>query len=173
MFLAQLLSKIEVGIFQNTMRNKTSKDRPERDKRSPPDAKGRVKKMLKVKDIMTINPLKVDAGQTVREAVRLMSEKKIGSIIVVKGDEIVGILEEGDIVKNVLCKDLNVYVTKIGEVMSVPFIINEENSDDEASEMMVKYRVRHLAVSSDSKIIGVVSMYDLMRPIYTGRSFWT
>ncbi len=129
--------------------------------------------MLKVKDIMTINPLKIDANQPVREAVRLMSEKKIGSIIVVKGDEIVGILEEGDIVRNVLCKDLNVYVTKIGEVMSVPFIINEENSDDEASEMMVKHRVRHLAVSSDSKIIGIVSMYDLMRPIYTGRSFWT
>ncbi len=122
---------------------------------------------------MTINPLKIDANQPVREAVRLMSEKKIGSIIVVKGDEIVGILEEGDIVRNVLCKDLNVYVTKIGEVMSVPFIINEENSDDEASEMMVKHRVRHLAVSSDSKIIGIVSMYDLMRPIYTGRSFWT
>jgi CBS domain-containing protein len=129
--------------------------------------------MLKVKDIMTINPLKVDAGQTVREAVRLMSEKKIGSIIVVKGDDIVGILEEGDIVRNVLCRDLNVYVTKIGEVMSVPFIINEEKSDDEASEMMVKYRVRHLAVSADSKIIGIISMYDLMRPIYTGRSFWT
>jgi CBS domain-containing protein len=129
--------------------------------------------MLKVRDIMTINPLKVDAGQTVREAVRLMSEKKIGSIIVVKGDDIVGILEEGDIVRNVLCRDLNVYVTKIGEVMSVPFIINEEKSDDEASEMMVKYRVRHLAVSADSKIIGIISMYDLMRPIYTGRSFWT
>jgi CBS domain-containing protein len=129
--------------------------------------------MLKVKDIMTINPLMVDADQTVREAVRLMSEKKIGSIIVTKGDDIVGILEEGDIVRNVLCKDLNVYVTKIGEVMSIPFIINEESSDDAASEMMVKFRVRHLAVSSDSKIIGIVSMYDLMRPIYTGRSFWT
>lgn len=129
--------------------------------------------MLKVKDIMTINPIKVDADETVRDAVRLMSEKKIGSIIVMKGDEIVGILEEGDIVRNLLCKDLNVYVTKIGEVMSVPFIISEEKSDDEASEMMVKYRVRHLAVSSDSKIIGILSMYDLIRPIYTGRSFWT
>jgi len=129
--------------------------------------------MLKIKDIMTINPFRMDAHQTIREAVGLMTEKRIGSIIVFRGEEIVGILEEGDIVRKVLCMDLNPYVTKVGEIMSVPFIINENCSDDEASEMMVKHRVRHLAVSSDSRIIGIVSMYDLMRPIYTGRSFWT
>jgi CBS domain-containing protein len=129
--------------------------------------------MLRVREIMTINPCGIQADQTVREAITLMAEKKIGSLIVFKGNDIVGILEEGDIVRNVLCHDLNVYVTKVSDVMSVPFIIHEEQSDDEASEMMVKHRVRHLAVASDSKIIGIVSMYDLMRPIYTGRSFWT
>lgn len=129
--------------------------------------------MLKVKEIMTINPFKIEANQTVRDAVRMMTEKKIGSIIVFKDHEIVGILEEGDIVRNVLCKDLNPYVTKVEQVMSVPFIINEDRSDDEASEMMVRHRVRHLAVSSDSRVTGIISMFDLMRPIYTGRSFWT
>jgi CBS domain-containing protein len=129
--------------------------------------------MLKVRDIMTLNPLRIDSDRTVREAVQIMTENKIGSITVFKGKEIVGILEEGDIVRNVLCKDLNPYVAKVGEVMSVPLIISEECSDDEVSELMAKHRVRHVAVSSDSRIIGIVSMYDLMRPIYTGRSFWT
>ncbi|MHB8483034.1 MAG: CBS domain-containing protein [Nitrospiria bacterium] len=128
--------------------------------------------MVKIKEIMTRNPVKVDASKTVREAINIMAEKKIGSLIVCKGDEIVGILEEGDVVRNVLAKDLNPYVTKVEEVMSVPFIINEDRSDDEASDMMVERHVRHLAVSEDSKIIGLISMYDLIRPVYLGKSFW-
>ena len=129
--------------------------------------------MVKVKNIMTRNPVKVDAGKTVREAINIMAEKKIGSLIVCKGEEIVGILEEGDVVRNVLAKDLNPYVTKVVQVMSVPLVINEDRSDDEASEMMMEHRVRHLAVSEDSKIIGLISMYDLIRPVYSGKSFWT
>jgi CBS domain-containing protein len=129
--------------------------------------------MLKVRDIMTTNPLRIEADQTVRDAIRLMTEKKIGSLIVFKGNEIIGILEEGDIVRNVLDKDLNPYVTRVEEVMSEPLIISEDCSDDEVSDLMVQHRVRHVAVSSNSHIIGIGSRYDLMRPIYTGRSFWT
>jgi len=128
--------------------------------------------MLKVKDIMTLNPVKVQTDQTLRDAIQLMTDKRIGCLIVCKGDEIVGILEEGDIVRNALCKDMNIYVTKVESVMSIPMVIHEDQADDEASEMMIRNKVRHLAVSSDSKITGVISMYDLMRPIYTGRTFW-
>jgi CBS domain-containing protein len=128
--------------------------------------------MQKVKEIMTTNPVRVEASQTVREAVKIMTEKKIGSIVVYKGDEIVGILEEGDIVKNVLCKDLNPYVTKVEDVMSILHTINEDKMDDEASQMMMEHRVRHITVSENSKVVGVISMFDLMRPIYTGKTFW-
>ena len=129
--------------------------------------------MVKVKQIMTKNPVKVDAQKTVREAVNIMTEKKLGSLLVCKGNEIVGILEESDIIRNVLEKDLNPYVVKVEAVMSVPFVIDEEKTDDEASDMMFQRKVRHLAVSVDSKIGGIVSMQDLIRPVYTGRSFWT
>ena len=128
--------------------------------------------MQKVKEIMTTNPVRVEASQTVREAVKIMTEKKIGSIVVYKGDEIVGILEEGDIVKNVLCQDLNPYVTKVEDVMSILHTINEDKMDDEASQMMMEHRVRHITVSENSKVVGVISMFDLMRPIYTGKTFW-
>jgi len=121
---------------------------------------------------MTTHPVGVEASQTVREAVKIMTEKKIGSIVVYKGDEIVGILEEGDIVKNVLCKDLNPYVTKVEDVMSILHTINEDKMDDEASQMMMEHRVRHITVSENSKVVGVISMFDLMRPIYTGKTFW-
>lgn len=129
--------------------------------------------MVKVKEIMTINPVKVDANKTVREAVNIMAEKKIGSLLVFKDNEILGILEENDILAKLLAKDLNPYVVKVESLMSVPFIIDEDKTDNEASDMMFQHRVRHLAVSVNGKIGGIVSMQDLLRPIYSGRSFWT
>ena len=128
--------------------------------------------MVKVKDIMTINPVKIEADKTVREASKLMAQMKLGSLMVCKGGEVIGILEEADIIRNVLAKDLNSYVTKVEKVMSVPFIIDEEKYDDEASDMMNQHHVRHLAVSSNSKIAGIISMLDLIRPVYSGKSFW-
>lgn len=129
--------------------------------------------MVKVKEIMTKNPVKVDASKTVREAINIMTEKKIGSLLVYKENEIIGILEESDIIKNVLVRDLNPYVVKVETVMSVPFVIQEDKTDNEASDMMFLHRVRHLAVTENGKIAGIVSMQDLLRPVYTGRSFWT
>lgn len=128
--------------------------------------------MVKVKEIMTRNPVTIEGDKTVREATSLMAQTKLGSLMVCKGEEIIGILEEADIIRNVLAKDLNPHIAKVTDVMSVPFIIDEERSDDEASDMMSLHHVRHLAVSSNSKIAGIISMLDLIRPVYLGKSFW-
>jgi CBS domain-containing protein len=129
--------------------------------------------MVKVKEIMTRNLVIVDADTVVREAVQTMTEKKLGSVLVRKGKEIVGILEESDIIKNVLARDINPYVVKVETVMSIPFVIGEENTDNEASDMMVQQKVRRLVVSDGERIVGIVSMQDLLRPVYTGKLFWT
>jgi CBS domain-containing protein len=129
--------------------------------------------MVKVKEMMTKNLVIVDADTVVREAVQTMTEKKLGSVLVRKGKEIVGILEESDIIKNVLARDINPYVVKVETVMSIPFVIGEENTDNEASDMMVQQKVRRLVVSDGERIVGIVSMQDLLRPVYTGKLFWT
>jgi signal-transduction protein with cAMP-binding, CBS, and nucleotidyltransferase domain len=49
---------------------------------------------------------------------------------------------------------------------------NEDKMDDEGSEMMMEHHVRHISVSENSKVVGVISMFDLMRPIYTKKIFW-
>jgi CBS domain-containing protein len=128
--------------------------------------------MIKIKEIMTRRLVEIDSERTVREAVQIMTERKLGSLLVRKGNEIIGILEESDIMKNLLAKDLNAYVVKVEAVMSIPFVISEEKSDNDASDMMVKQNVRRLVVSDGSKIVGLVSMQDLMRPVYAGRSIW-
>ena len=128
--------------------------------------------MVKVKEIMTRNPVKIEAGKTVREAINMMTQKKLGSLLVIQDEEIRGILEEADIIRNVLARDLNFYVTKVADVMSAPVVIDEQKSDDEASDLMNHHHVRHLVVTSGSGISGVLSMQDLIRPVYTGKSFW-
>ena len=128
--------------------------------------------MVKVKEIMTKNPVTIEADKTVREASVLMANMKLGSLMVCNGKDIIGLLEESDIIRNVLGKDLNPDTTKVKAVMSIPFIIDQERSDDEASNMMNQNHVRHLAVSSKSQIAGIISMLDLIRPVYLGKSFW-
>jgi len=129
--------------------------------------------MVKVKEMMTKDPVEIEAGKTVREAVQAMTEKSLGSLLVRKGSEIIGILEESDILKNVLAKDLNPYIATVESVMSIPFVIEEEISDNEASDIMSQNKIRHLVVSNGSTIVGIVSMQDLLRPVYTGKTFWT
>lgn len=129
--------------------------------------------MLKVKHIMSKNLMKVDGTLTIRKAVDIMTANNIGSLIVCNDGDIIGILEERDIIKKVLGRDLNIYVTRVSEVMSVPLLIDSEETDDDASEMMNQNKVRHLAVSEDSRIIGIVSVADIARPIYGGKFLWS
>lgn len=122
---------------------------------------------------MSKNLMKVEGTLTIRKAVDIMTANNIGSLIVCNDGDIIGILEERDIIKKVLGRDLNIYVTRVSEVMSVPLLIDSEETDDDASEMMNQNKVRHLAVSEDSRIIGIVSVADIARPIYGGKFLWS
>jgi len=122
---------------------------------------------------MSKNLVVINADKTVREAVQMMADRNLGSLLVRKDGQIVGILEESDIIKNLLSKDLNAYVVKVETVMSVPYVIGEDMSDNDASDLMVKQNVRRLIVSDGYAIVGIISMKDLVRPVYSGRSFWS
>ncbi|MFI5305212.1 MAG: CBS domain-containing protein [Nitrospiria bacterium] len=65
-----------------------------------------------------------------------------------------------------LAKDLNPYVATVESVMSIPFGVEEDKSDNEASDMMSRNKIRHLFVSYGSEIIGIVSTQDLLRTVY-------
>ena len=129
--------------------------------------------MVKIREIMTRRLVSIDANKTVREAVQMMTDLKLGSLLVKRGNELIGILEETDIMRNLLAKDLNAYVVKVEAVMSIPFVIGEEKTDDDASDLMIKQNVRRLVVSDGNSIVGLISMRDLVRPVYAGRSLWS
>lgn len=119
-----------------------------------------------VKEIMTQKVCAVDCATTVKRTAEIMSEKKIGSLLVSKGEQTIGIVTETDMVRKVLATGLDPLTTKVERVMSSPLItITADKSVVEANDLMERNHIRHLAVTENGSVVGVVSVRDLLHPI--------
>lgn len=128
--------------------------------------------MIPVEHVTTRNILKIEEKATVRAAARMMKDYRVGSLLVIKDDDYVGVFTETDLARKVVAEDLAPAATPVGLVMSSPVItIDAGEPILEAYNLMRVCGVRHLAVATDGKIIGVVSIRDLIHPIY-GREAW-
>lgn len=117
--------------------------------------------------IATRNPADIHtcpAGATVREAVRLLAEKRIGAMPVMLGGEVAGIFSERDVLYSLadegsLCLD-----RQVGDVMtSPPVTISPGTTVDEALALMTRRRIRHLPVVRHGQMIGFISIGDLVK----------
>jgi len=122
--------------------------------------------MLIVKDVLTRKVVTASLDTPVREICGTMAEKKIGSVFITNPkNELVGILTESDVVRKVVAADRIPYVTTAADVMSAPLIsIDIEESVYRAQELMDEKRILHLAVKEKDKIVGMVSIRDLIHP---------
>lgn len=99
-------------------------------------------------------------------AAQQMQEKRIGSLLVVETGEIVGIVTESDLVRKGLASNVDPGSTRVGAVMSHPLIgIDINRTIRDASALMADQRVRHLAVMEHHKIVGVLSIRDLVKMV--------
>jgi len=108
----------------------------------------------------------IASERTVLEASQTMAEKRVGSLLVLKAGDMVGIVTETDVVRKVLAAHLPASSTPVETVMNAPLIqidINETLRD--ASRLMAKKRIRHLAVAEDNKVVGVLSVRDLIKMV--------
>ncbi|MBU2559259.1 CBS domain-containing protein [archaeon] len=123
---------------------------------------------LTVRDV-THDLIIIDAGESVFEATKKMSEKKIGSIIVEENGKPTGIISERDVITRANARDLDLKETKCREIMSAPLIkVSSRAGLHEATHLMEENNVKKLLVTdNDGKIVGVVSMTDLLRPVAT------
>ena len=125
-------------------------------------------------NIMSKQLITIDADSSAFEAAKKMSEKMVSSIVITDNDKTVGILTERDLIKQVCAADLQASKTPLTSIMSAPLITIEKNSTvEDAADIMIKNKVRHLGVSGSSsssssskhnaQIIGIVSSRDLVR----------
>ena len=108
----------------------------------------------------------IASERTVLEAAQRMTEKRIGSLLVLEAGDMVGIVTETDLVRKVIAPHLPAGSTSVGAVMNAPLIQIDINCTvREASRLMDEHRVRHLAVTEEHKVVGLLSLRDLVKMV--------
>ena len=98
------------------------------------------------------------------EAARLMRDSKIGALLVEDREQFVGVVSETDLVRKAMAGGENPLGQPVKSVMSSPIITIEiDRSAHDASDQMAEHGIRHLAVTQDGEIVGMISVVDLLR----------
>ncbi len=105
----------------------------------------------------------VDRDATVRTAAELMRDNGIGSVFVTREHEIIGMLTDADLVRRLVAEGLDPTQVTAEQIMSAPIVYIDENKTLlDANDLMAKQHVRHLGVARDGKLVGMVSVRDLV-----------
>ena len=123
----------------------------------------RIKYLLatKSKTIWSIGP-----DEPVLHAIRLMSDKEIGALPVMQSDQLLGIVSERDYARKVILMGRSSADTPVSQIMSTPVItVSPEDTVHRCMEVVTEKRIRHLPVVEKSKLIGMVSIGDLVKAV--------
>ena len=125
--------------------------------------------MTKLEDFLKLNEHRqiwtISKDQRVMQALILMSEKNIGAIIIVDNNDFpIGIFSERDYARKIILKGKNSKETLLNEVMTKELItVTRDYKIDQCMEIMIEKKIRHLPVLEDKKIIGIISIGDLLK----------
>jgi len=126
--------------------------------------------MKQICDIMSSPALGVDSRSTAQEAGLYMFKCSVGSLLIKDNGEYVGIVTETDFAQKLAGKGRNPEATLITEIMTSPILtLNGELDVSEANTFMAHHKIRHLVVTLDEKIVGIVSLKNLLN--YYAKSF--
>jgi len=108
----------------------------------------------------------VEPGDPVLEAIRLMAEHHVGALLVMRGDEVLGIVSERDYARKVILLGRSSADTPVGQIMSSPVItVSLDSTVQECMQIVTEQRVRHLPVVDKGRVIGMVSIGDLVKAV--------
>ncbi len=121
---------------------------------------------LRVQDIMIRNVVTVGAKATVSEAIKLMVEHEIGCLVIVQNGDAIGIITERDVLKRVVLEAKNPKATRVSQIMTAPLVAgNPQMNIQEAVGLMTKERIKKLPVTEDGRLVGMITLTDLVRSI--------
>jgi CBS domain-containing protein len=114
----------------------------------------------------------VTPDTSVYDALQLMSEKAVGSVLVVENGEVRGIFTERDYARKVVLDGKSSPNTRVAEIMTSQVLCTKpEQTIEEAMALMTEKRVRHLPVLANGKLVGVVSIGDLVKAVISEQRF--
>jgi CBS domain-containing protein len=129
-----------------------------------------VSQILHAKGVVDVHV--IDPGETVLEAIRRMAEKGVGALVVKEGESIVGMVTERDYARKVILMGRNSDQTAVREIMTstVPYVRPQQSNED-CMALMANTRVRHLPVLEHGRLVGLISMGDLVKDIISDQQF--
>lgn len=131
--------------------------------------------MKAVRDILRVKGhevWKVDLNATVFEALRLMAEKEVGALVVMDGDKIAGIISERDYARKIVLLGRTSPNTLVKEIMTSPVAYAQPDQPiEECMAIMTDKRIRHLPVLENDKLVGIISIGDLVKAIIADQKF--
>lgn len=109
---------------------------------------------------------------SVLEAIKLMAEKGIGALLVMEGDQVVGIVSERDVARKAINEEGSSGRTTVGEIMTRRvYYASLDESAEECLAVMTEKRIRHLPVVDEGRVVGVVSIGDLVKAVISDQRF--
>ena len=109
--------------------------------------------------LVTVSP-----DTTVVDALTLMAEKNIGSVVVMSGDEYAGIMTERDYSRKVILKGKNSTTTKVSEIMSTDLpVVKPSDTIEHCMQLMTSGNIRYMPVFENNQVTGIISMSDVVK----------
>ena len=123
-----------------------------------------VAQILKSKSDQSVATIAPDAA--VFEAVKQMAERNVGALVVLEGEKIAGVISERDYARKVALMARSSRETTVREVMTAPVVtVRPDQTNEECMALMTQNRLRHLPVVDGGRMVGVVSIGDLVKDI--------
>ena len=108
----------------------------------------------------------VDPGDTVLDSLKMMADKRVGALLVMDDEKLVGIVTERDYARKVILEGKSSKQTAVRDIMSDKVLcVSPDRTVDECMALMTDKRARHLPVLDHKKVIGVVSIGDLVKAV--------
>lgn len=109
---------------------------------------------------------------SVLDAIKLMAEKKIGALLVMENDNLSGIVSERDYARKIILQGKSSRETPVRDIMTAEVsVTNPLETVEKCMSLMTEKRMRHLPVIEDDKVVGVVSIGDLVKAIIADQQF--
>jgi CBS domain-containing protein len=116
-----------------------------------------------VKEAMTKNVIVVNPDATIKDAAKIMTQQRVGSLLVIEGNKLVGIITELDIIWKVVAGDLDPKITLVRDVMTKQVVSVKANQTlEDATQIMVENSIKKLPVLEGDKLVGIITATDLI-----------
>jgi len=113
----------------------------------------------------------IAATATVFEAIKFLAEKNIGALPVMEGDHLMGIFSERDYTRKIALEGKSSKATPVREIISTAVVaVSSEDTIEDAMRLMTENHIRHLPVIDDGKMVGLVSIGDMVNWIISAQS---